>query len=155
MRTLEHYLALEILRSSQRVEEPRIESKGEHLLVSFKANNRKYKTMVKRWDDEQMMLVDIVAGDLIRQGYFIVPINGGYLVVNKEGEEYEVTGEECTCPDYHYMKSTKLYCKHQAFRDWYENNQQRIKLYSQYREVEVVESPNQVGHFSETVLSSR
>ena len=60
----------------------------------------------------------IIASDMLKEGYLLVPIEGGHIVRCPTGEEYELGAETCTCAHFENMQ-VKRPCKHLNFRDFF------------------------------------
>lgn len=94
---------------------------------TISANNRRSK---------EYSLVDLlanknvtIASQMLREGYLLVQIKGGYLVVSPTGSEYQIVDEQCSCPDFVVARNNQSQCKHLIFRDWHIDYQRRIEQY--------------------------
>lgn len=70
-----------------------------------------------------------IAAEMLKDGYILVQIKGGYLVVSPTGTEYQITDEMCTCPDFVVARNNQSQCKHLIFRDWHIDYLKRVELY--------------------------
>jgi hypothetical protein len=68
----------------------------------------------------------LVGTDLMREGYLLITVEGGWIV--KKGEtEYQIHEDECTCGDFTFNKRK---CKHLRFRDMMVKYQRRVNIKS-------------------------
>ena len=72
----------------------------------------------KRWTNIVHLYETYVATQLLRDGYVMVPIDGGHLCYSQD-ERYELRDETCTCKAATFNPSQR--CKHLIFRDWLAN----------------------------------
>ena len=70
-----------------------------------------------------------IASEMLKEGYILVQIKGGYLVISPTGSEYQITDEQCTCPDFVVARNNQSQCKHLIFRDWHIDYLKRVELY--------------------------
>lgn len=59
-----------------------------------------------------------VSTAMLRAGYILVPIEGGHIVRGGT-EDYQVSGNTCTCPHFLYGLRKNDRCQHLIFRDWH------------------------------------
>ena len=58
----------------------------------------------------------LLTSEMLADGYLCIPIKGGWVVINPQGEKYDLTENDCSCND----KTILVYdgpCKHLLFRD--------------------------------------
>lgn len=86
--------------------------------ADLKSNRGKHKRQLKNLlkqpiQDEYKTLL---TAEMLAEGYLCIPINGGWVVINPQGEKYDLTENDCSCND----KTILGYdgpCKHLVFRD--------------------------------------
>lgn len=83
--------------------------------------------LVNKHEGLENMLDVYIATEMIREGYFLVPIEGGW-VVHGGSEPYQLQIEECTCRA--YIQKPSQPCKHLRFLNFhlrYRNECNKIK----------------------------
>lgn len=73
----------------------------------------------------------LVATAMLTEGYLYVPMNGGQVVVSPAGEEYQLSGDTCTCSASNYRKHEP--CKHLLLRDYFVSLRNRVDQYKKHR----------------------
>lgn len=138
MQSIEQLLAFHAIQTNlmNKVQEAAIteDEQGEPWLV-FKLvdaakSSKAFKKRISEvlWGTLTQLYETYVATQLLRQGYLCVPIDGGWLVVSPEGEEYQLQEHTCTCQHFTSGKSQGP-CKHLIFRDWSLSYKARINEY--------------------------
>ena len=135
----EKLLALEALRKrfTKTITSAKLETIKEKVYLVFtledpKLGEKEYKVSFASflWEDKfDYVYESLIAADLIRQGYMIVPIEGGWLCVPSKGEVYSLEEKSCSCGDFLMNKGKKERCKHLIYRDWTLHNRARIQEY--------------------------
>ena len=67
------------------------------------------------WESTENMFYVLVYAEMVSQGYYIVPIENGFLCINPEGNQYQISIDpyQCSCGNYHWKsRSTSGWCKH-------------------------------------------
>lgn len=90
--------------------------------IYYDVANSTYK--IPPIDNAQEVIDNTVAGLLISEGYVIVnALDNTFVVSNKAGDKYFITGNQCSCPDRFSP------CKHILFSRWYINfRKNQVKL---------------------------
>jgi hypothetical protein len=121
MRSLEQYISSHLLQSAllKQIDiEGLVEVDNELWLVfTHKTKNeRSYKVNLKNviWGPLDKVYECYVWTEMLREGYVLVDIEGGSLVISPKGEEHQLGEDTCTCEHFVF---TKQRCKHLVFRD--------------------------------------
>ncbi|MBD2201561.1 hypothetical protein H6G33_09400 [Calothrix sp. FACHB-1219] len=133
MKSLERILStkalLEILEKN--VSEPEIDKEEGKLRFKIAKLTRDRSVSIDldkiAWGPLETVYESNVAALMIMRGYLIFPIEGGWIVVNPEGEEYQIDGNSCTCKGNSYNPSSR--CSHLILRDWMLNYRARGNEY--------------------------
>jgi hypothetical protein len=121
MYTLEEFLLLDIVNRIELAKVINIEiladDKSELYLTWQDKQGKVYKHAIKTKILGNIVhtFETYVATEMLRQGYVLVPIEGGFEVYGGT-EIYQVMKEECTCPYYIYKRNK---CIHLIFKDWH------------------------------------
>lgn len=139
MLQFEKLLALETLRKrfTKTITKAKIETLKEKVYLVFtledsKLGEKEYKVpfISFLWEEKfDYVYESLIAADLIRQGYMLVPIEGGWLCVSPKNEAYSLEEKSCSCGDFLMNKAKKERCKHLIYRDWTLHNRARIQEY--------------------------
>lgn len=83
--------------------------------IDIKSNKGNYKKDVLSllWAPLDKQYRALLATEMLAEGYMCIPIQGGWVVVSPEGEEYQLQETECTCG---FRKDEP--CKHLILRDF-------------------------------------
>lgn len=124
MQPIEEYIAYQLVTKqfSQNITD--VEVVGENLqhpwlkfkLVECKIGG-KYKTKIKKylWDKLETVWLTYVGCKLITEGYLVFPLEGGWIVISPQGEEYQIENNQCSCQSKDLYKGK---CKHMLLRDF-------------------------------------
>lgn len=124
MYSLEQYLALEVLSEKEIKKIKKVEivpdQEGKIWLYIEIEEIRREEKETKKYKRDISSLSNrleetyyrYIATDLLRQGYKLVAIEGGWIVEGGE-ETYQLTEDTCTC------RSRKNPCKHLIFKEWH------------------------------------
>jgi len=129
MKTLEQHILGEYLaaKALTKVSHISIEQEEDEIYLIYTTDKpRKLKITNKLWASLREMYELYVATSMLREGYMLCPIEGGYIVVGGE-DNYQIHEDTCTCPHYIF---TKKKCQHLVFRDWHLNYRARCNTYS-------------------------
>ena len=99
------------------------------IVVTLFKKTHKFRLKDCLWSDLEKVYETCVAAEMLVQGYLLVTIEGGWLVVNPFGEDYQIEDKDCTCGDYLYNRKRQSRCKHLIFRDWHFMYRARIFKY--------------------------
>ena len=127
MRTLEEFLFLEVLSKTEVAKVHNIQilanDEGQLYLTWEDKDGKVYKCEIKNriLGSLNETFETYVATEMLRLGYSLVPIEGGFEVYGGS-EVYQLLKEECTCPHYIYKRSK---CIHLVFKDWHLAYRQR------------------------------
>lgn len=86
------------------------------------------------WGKLETVYETIITSEMLIQGYLLITIEEGWLVVNPHGENYQIEKNNykssiCTCGDFLYHRKQQSRCKHLIFKDWHLNYRKRIVEY--------------------------
>lgn len=76
--------------------------------------------LAKSWGPMQEMYETYVATDLLRQGYMLVAIDGGWIVLGGD-EAYQLENESCSCRDFNTRLNRASKCKHLVFLSFHQH----------------------------------
>ena len=104
-----------------------VESDGK-IFIAIRIFERDYKFELTKylWGTIEQVYETCIATQMLQQGYVQLTIEGGWLIYNPEGEDYQIQDQSCTCGDFLYNRKGKSRCKHLVFRDWHLNYRKRI-----------------------------
>ena len=125
-------MAREYMKDRIVIEKPVIELTEEGLELSFFWCGKEVKLPVPHTELVHLHET-LVAGELIRLGYLLFPVDGGWIVRSPAGEEHQIVDEKCTCGDYTFRREGKSRCKHLLFKDWF----QRFRMLQMKASMEV------------------
>lgn len=137
MNSIEQLLAFHLSQTSLmgRVQNAQIiEDESQEPWLVFELVEGKTRKLYKKqlrellWGPISQIYETYVATQLLRQGYVCIPIEGGWLVINPEGEEYQLQENSCTCQHFVSGRSEGP-CKHLILRDWHNSYKARINEY--------------------------
>lgn len=80
-----------------------------------------FKSLIRGFEDTYEVFIGT---ELIREGYYLLTIDGGWLVRKEGGEEYQLAEKSCTCKDFVYSNHK---CKHLMFRDMMVKYNSKVK----------------------------
>lgn len=142
MRSLERLLAARIIKEKEikNIDSVVVEQvEGEPwLIIKLKEakKNGKPKEIRKKltyfiWPDGNLSSIyeGYVAADMIQEGYCVVTLDGGWVVISPEGENYQLTEDTCSCSSFLYELEESDNCKHLVFRNWHRNSRAREAKY--------------------------
>lgn len=109
--------------TKKKIDNMQISEEEASLSYNVKANNRKEKNVSLL--DLLSNKDTVIAADLLIKGYTLVKLGDDYIVFNNKGKQYQICGDQCTCPDFVVGRSNSSRCKHLIFRDWHLQYQQR------------------------------
>jgi len=128
MKDLAQYLAHKDLTEKIAITEVNLDVTEEGLNLTYTFNDKKYKKKIKQLNSNRTLqeLQDShIATEMLNDGYSLLSLEGGWLVVNSNGDYYELGLEECTCPAFIHKTPTQR-CKHLIFRDWHLNYKKQL-----------------------------
>ncbi len=123
---IQHYLFEKFFKSF--ISSPSIDlDKGSlEVQIALGDKTKKYsidllKYLIKGFEDTYEVFVGT---ELIREGYYLLTIEGGWIVTKEGTEGYQLGEESCTCKDFVYSNHK---CKHLMFRDMMVKYNSRVK----------------------------
>lgn len=128
MKSLEEYILTDYLAAKELklLEAIELVTDGDEIYIKYLIEDKPKKLNISKkiWAPLKEMYETYVATTLLKEGYLLCPIEGGFLV--KGGEDiYQIHEDTCTCPHYIY---TKKRCQHLVFRDWHLNYRAKCSL---------------------------
>lgn len=122
MKSLEYYLTEHLFfeklyKSFISVSSNSIEGTKFTIEVSLGDEVKKYSVDLskKLWNTFEYTYEILCGTDLMRQGYYLLTIEGGWIVTKEGGEAYQLGEDSCTCNQFLFNGSER--CKHLIFRD--------------------------------------
>lgn len=130
------YIAAELIaeRTLSKIKKLEIIQEGDSIWLYFEVTEKKkgrvkegepkeyikaYKyDLAKSWGFMQEMYETYVATDMLRRGYMLIAIEGGWLVLGGT-EPYQLESESCTCRDFNTRLNRSSQCKHLIFKNWH------------------------------------
>lgn len=124
---LAQMMARELIKASADVTGCRLDVEEGQLVLHY--NDKQYR-LGPQWTSPTHLYESHVAGEMLRQGYLVFEIPGGWLVISPAGEEYQLETQSCSCADFVINKRSGARCKHLVLRDWWCFYRQRIAEYN-------------------------
>lgn len=129
---LEHFLAFNVLKKIvwDCIKDPTI---TEDLVLEFTADiktkrgkyTRKLTDLLHAPIEQQFH--EYIYADMRAEGYMLITTQGGWLVINPKGQEYQLSENTCTCGEGE-LSGLDAPCKHQIFRNQELNYRAKVQL---------------------------
>jgi hypothetical protein len=118
MKTLEQFLALHSLNEGtlKNITIIGIAEEDDSLWLVFEYKKHNYKIDLGKvtWSNLEIMYKTYVWSEMLSQGYLMINIEGGSIVIAPGGQHHQLSDKGCTCESFTF---TKKICKHMIFRE--------------------------------------